>query len=135
VLRSPFTLRGNCTIRKVERNDETTTESDDRVRFLRSIIPPSAPIVLVDSNELKALVWRVVSRDGTEISLRNLEDSDRPLLFSSYDQATQFLAWLNQTRSLVLAGRRTLHIGARTLTRAEIPSLTVEVMRLNQCGL
>jgi hypothetical protein len=45
------------------------------------------------------------------------------------------LAWLNQTRGLVLAGRRTLHIRERKLTRAEIPSLTVEVMRLNQCGL
>jgi len=130
-----FTLRGDCTIRKVERNDETTTESDDRVRFLRSIIPPSDPIVLVDSNELKALVWRVVSPDGTEISLPSLEDRDRPLLFSSYDQATQFLAWLNQTRSLVLAGRRTLQIGPRKLTRADIPSLTVEVQRLNQCSL
>jgi hypothetical protein len=127
-----FTLRGNYTVRKVENNDDTMTESDDRVVFLRGTTLPSNPIVLVGSKELAALVWRVVSRDGTEVSVEDLQKG--PLHFSSYDQAIQFLTWLNQTRSLLLAGR-TLQIGSRKLTHADIPSLTVEVMRLNQCGL
>lgn len=127
-----FTLRGHYTVRKVENNDDTMTESDDRVVFLRGTTPPSNPIVLVGSKELAALVWRVVSPDDAEVSFEDLQK--RPLHFSSYDQATQFLTWLNQTRSLLLAGR-TLQIGTRKLTRADIPSLSVEVMRLNQCGL
>ena len=83
---------------------------------------------------MATVVWRVVSPDGAEISFggpQNLEK--RPLHFSSYDQATPFLTWLNQSRSLVLAGRK-LPIGPRKLTHADIRSLTVEVMRLNQCG-
>jgi hypothetical protein len=124
-----FMLSARYVIRRVQRNADTITESDDKVVFLSGNTSAIEPIELITSGELKSLVWHLVSRGGDEVGLL---EGGGPLHFGSYDSATQFLTWLNKRRSLELADR-TLYLGLRRLCTRDIPALSVESIPLNNC--
>lgn len=142
------TIRFESLVRAVERGegDDSYSEGDDRVRFLRSR-EEAGSIILVPSEETRVSAWAIVSPDC------RILQTDRPdpdpgavptaLRFLTADDARRFLRWLRELHrdsphagsapaSVPTAAGRGLYLGpGLPLTRSRVPELFVRLQPLN----
>ncbi|MEE9279498.1 MAG: hypothetical protein V3V67_04940, partial [Myxococcota bacterium] len=135
-------LLGSYRVRQVTRNHGTLAEGDDEAVYIKQDIRSDAKPLLVSRDELAVFAWRIVDPAGYELELEGLglpDDPDRSgaLYFRSADEAFEFMAWLRETRSVALRGRRLALMSAgldlRPLQPRDIARLAVESLSLNGC--
>lgn len=149
-------LRHEALVRTVRRGegDDTFTESDDHVRFLRDTAPGD-PVVLVPVRELRASVWNLVESYGGGTRILQIGPPPgagpgavpRALRFETVDDAGRLLRWLDAHRlpsraageartpaegpPVTVAGRTLYLAPDRPLRASEIPGLSARLRPLN----
>lgn len=149
-------LRHEAIVRTVRRGDgdDTFTESDDRVRFLKDTAPGDS-VVLVPARELRTSVWNLVQATGAGARILQIDPPSgagpgavpRALRFETAEDAGRLLRWLDAHRPetpavpapgapaadppVTVAGRILYLAPGRPLQTAEVPELSVRLHPLN----
>ena len=110
-------LSHEAVVRYVTKGDKTISEADDHITsyHINEGPNPANNVLLFRKDELNIKLWGLFEKKGTnEIPLQISGDTTNPgahsgpLYFSSYDDATSFLDWLNQNASKFVSGKCTI---------------------------
>ena len=134
-----YSARGQ--LRHITEGDDTHIESDDHVEFwdvVQTGVP--APVELVSSDELNAPVWFVQGERSGELMIFTPDipvgGIPKPLHFTSYGDALNFITWLKQASATQISNYRlVVDYGddeRTTVTQRFLTSASIGSLDLNQ---
>ena len=123
--------------RKTLSGDDTVTESDDTVAYVkaRGVSSSVSPVEVISARDLRTKHWFIKIGAQTLEAQYPGSGGGGTMKFLSVDNAESFLGWMsNQTTPPTTLGPATLSLSGRAPTKSDYQSAIINVGVLNAAG-